>query len=674
MEDEASELKIELGEAKLAKLELEKELALSRQQLAESKAALAKAQQQQAQQPPPPPQSNATRAATPSPPPPPIGDSAPPPPPPPIGAVPPPPPPPLAPPTVGNVPPPPPPPVIGGEGGPPVPPPPPPMLAGGPPPPPPPPPPGISKLKTAGTAVMAVNAWGNRSKPMNTLNWEKLPTYKANNTLWGDGGATQSLEEILGDGKSLELDLAELEGMFAKPEVKGRMGGGPSGGEEERKAKVMKVTLLDAKRSTSVGIVMKRITDALQGKELRDALMEVDENLLPLEVLPMVLEIAPTAEEKALLMNYTGEVTNLDKPELMLRQLADIPRLEKRLRVMMFKAQLEVDMDGVLMQRCSELAAACKAIKSCKELHALMQIVLNVGNALNAGTSKGNAVGYKLSTLLKIAELKAADKKTTLLHYVVEVVRKNAPTISQPVFELQKVVRDASRISLEELHSKKAEAEAGLRKVDEEITWHDEQRLREGDGTTKDASEYEDQFPEIFTLFYNEFSENKDKFVEQLEEAEGTFKEVCGLLGEAEAKEPEDVFDTLEKFVVRFEAVSREAEEARRLAASQSARTAAAAAAAAKPVKERKQLKSSRPSIIPGGPKRLIGIRPKAAATDSSKMMAPITDGPSAGAGEKQPSGGSGGDAAEADPSLIPQRRMSSSKKVMNIFSGAGKR
>ena len=610
MEDEASELKIELGEAKLAKLGAREgaraqpaaargEQSRIGQGAAAAGAATAAAaaiQRDQSRDAITTATSHRRFCATAS------------------AATdwrrPPPPPPPLAPPTVGNVPPPPPPPVIGGEGGPPVPPPPPPMLAGG----------STTaattatawyKLvpKTAGTAVMAVNAWGNRSKPMNTLNWEKLPTYKAS-PCGATAARPKASRRYLVMVRASSWTSPSWRACLL-PEVKGRMGGGPSGGEEERKAKVMKVTLLDAKRSTSVGIVMKRITDALQGKELRDALMEVDENLLPLEVLPMVLEIAPTAEEKALLMNYTGEVTNLDKPELMLRQLADIPRLEKRLRVMMFKAQLEVDMDGVLMQRCSELAAACKAIKSCKELHALMQIVLNVGNALNAGTSKGNAVGYKLSTLLKIAELKAADKKTTLLHYVVEVVRKNAPTISQPVFELQKVVRDASRISLEELHSKKAEAEAGLRKVDEEITWHDEQRLREGDGTTKDASEYEDQFPEIFTLFYNEFSENKDKFVEQLEEAEGTFKEVCGLLGEVEAKEPEDVFDTLEKFVVRFEAVSREAEEARRLAASQSARTAAAAAAAAKPVKERKQLKSSRPSIIPGGPKRLIGDKTK---------------------------------------------------------------
>ena len=35
-------------------------------------------------------------------------------------------------------------------------------------------------------------------------------------------------------------------------------------------------------------------------------------------------------------------------------------------------------------------------------LRALSQVVLSVGNALNAGTGKGNAVGFKLSALLKL--------------------------------------------------------------------------------------------------------------------------------------------------------------------------------------------------------------------------------------------------------------------------------
>ena len=205
-----------------------------------------------------------------------------------------------------------------------------------------------------------------------------------------------------------------------------------------------------------------------------------------------------------------------------------------------------------------------------------------------------------MSTLLKLADLKAVDKKTTLLHYVVEVVRKNAPNIMR-VCELQKVVREATRVSLDELQSKKAETERGLRQVDTEISWHEDQSLREGDAADDDL------FPEVFTEFYNWASERKEYFDEALAQASALFREVhfdhllglpspflsvhglpwpptafhglpwssrtssqlrwppspfadaallgpwqvCALLGEADVKEPEELFDTLDKFVVR---------------------------------------------------------------------------------------------------------------------------
>ena len=78
---------------------------------------------------------------------------------------------------------------------------------------------------------------------------------------------------------------------------------------------------------------MKRIKDALgQDKTLREAILEVDLNSLQLDTLRMVLEIIPTKEECRLLLAYTGDVSMLDKPEIMLRTLADIPRLEARLK------------------------------------------------------------------------------------------------------------------------------------------------------------------------------------------------------------------------------------------------------------------------------------------------------------------------------------------------------
>ena len=50
---------------------------------------------------------------------------------------------------------------------------------------------------------------------MNTLNWEKLPTFKAQKPLWAQGGTTSSLQTML-NGAKLELDMAEFEEMVGE--------------------------------------------------------------------------------------------------------------------------------------------------------------------------------------------------------------------------------------------------------------------------------------------------------------------------------------------------------------------------------------------------------------------------------------------------------------------------
>ena len=131
-------------------------------------------------------------------------------------------PPPLAPPPIGGGPPPPPP--LPGAAGAPPPPPPPPMLNGGPPgaPPPPPMPPGTPGAPPAGAALTAPGAPASerRSKPMSTLNWEKLGMGRLSRTLWGAGGvdggakgAAGALESLLAEGRSafvVDVDALEV--------------------------------------------------------------------------------------------------------------------------------------------------------------------------------------------------------------------------------------------------------------------------------------------------------------------------------------------------------------------------------------------------------------------------------------------------------------------------------
>ena len=123
--------------------------------------------------------------------------------------------------------------------------------------------------------------------------------------------------------------------------------------------------------------------------------MNVDINSLNLETLRMVLEIIPQPDECKQLTGYKGDAGALDKPELLLRSLADIPRLKGRLTAMAFKAQMEVDIEQWEKQ-AEQLTDGCDRVKTSDHLYALFQVVLDVGNALNAGTTKGNAIGFRM--------------------------------------------------------------------------------------------------------------------------------------------------------------------------------------------------------------------------------------------------------------------------------------
>lgn len=52
----------------------------------------------------------------------------------------------------------------------------------------------------------------------------------------------------------------------------------------------------------------------------------------------------------------------------------------------------------------------------------LLAAVLKAGNSLNRGTFRGDAQAFKLDNLLKLDDVKGADGKTTLLHFVIKQI------------------------------------------------------------------------------------------------------------------------------------------------------------------------------------------------------------------------------------------------------------
>lgn len=67
---------------------------------------------------------------------------------------------------------------------------------------------------------------------------------------------------------------------------------------------------------------------------------------------------------------------------------------------------------------------ACNKLRSSRLFLKLLEAVLKTGNRMNDGTYRGGAQAFRLDTLLKLADVKGTDGKTTLLHFVVkEIIR-----------------------------------------------------------------------------------------------------------------------------------------------------------------------------------------------------------------------------------------------------------
>lgn len=62
----------------------------------------------------------------------------------------------------------------------------------------------------------------------------------------------------------------------------------------------------------------------------------------------------------------------------------------------------------------------------------LLEAVLKTGNRMNVGTIRGGARAFKLDALLKLADVKGTDGKTTLLHFVVqEMIRSEGVRVME---------------------------------------------------------------------------------------------------------------------------------------------------------------------------------------------------------------------------------------------------
>ncbi|KAM7389753.1 hypothetical protein PAMP_023711 [Pampus punctatissimus] len=436
--------------------------------------------------PPPPPApplpgQNAGIPPPPPPPPPPLPGHAgmpvppPPPPPPPLpghaGIPPPPPPPPL--PGHAGIPPPPPPPPLPGMPGPPPPPPlpgmsgppPPPPLPGmGPPPPPPlpgcpgipPPPPGPGMPPPP---PFGMGGWGTPAPPslpfglqpkkdykpevqLKRANWSKIGAEDlSENSFW-----TKAKEETF---ENNEL-FAKLTLSFSSQTKTAKAKKEQEGGDDKKqmqKKKVKELKILDAKASQNLSIFLGSFR--LPYEEMKNAILEVNEKILTESMVQNLIKQLPAPEQLSILGEMKDEYDDLAESEQFGVVMSSVKRLMPRLQAILFKLQFEEQLNNIKPDVVS-VTAACEELIKSQTFSKLLQIILLVGNYMNAGSRNGKAFGFSISYLCKLRDTKSADLKQTLLHFLADVCQEQYPEVMSFPDELIHVEK-ASRVSAENL-------------------------------------------------------------------------------------------------------------------------------------------------------------------------------------------------------------------------------
>lgn len=181
------------------------------------------------------------------------------------------------------------------------------------------------------------------------------------------------------------------------------------------------VFILDPRKSQNTAIVLRSL--AISRKEILDSL--IDGHGIGSDTLEKLTKISPTKEEETKILNFNGNPERLaDAESFLYHILKAIPSAFTRFDAMLFRANYEPEIIH-LKESLQTLEMGCKELRARGLFLKLLEAILKAGNKLNSGTARGNALGFNLSTLRKLSDIKSRDGKTTLLHFVVEQVARS---------------------------------------------------------------------------------------------------------------------------------------------------------------------------------------------------------------------------------------------------------
>ncbi|XP_016105654.1 disheveled-associated activator of morphogenesis 1 [Sinocyclocheilus grahami] len=232
--------------------------------------------------------------------------------------------------------------------------------------------------------------------------------------------------------------------------------------------------------------------------------------------------------------------------------LSKINHYQQKLQSLYFKKKF-AERIAEIKPKVEALSKASKEVLQSKNLRQLLEVVLAFGNYMNKG-QRGNAFGFKVSSLNKIADTKSSiDKNVTLLHYLITILEQKYPKVSLIHEDLHNVP-EAAKVNMTELEKDINNLRTGLKSVETELEYQKSQPQTYGDKFVSVVSQF-------ITVAGFSFSEVEDS----LQDAKDLFEKAVKHFGEdATRMQPEEFFGIFDQFLQAFSEAKQDNENMRR--------------------------------------------------------------------------------------------------------------
>uniref|UniRef100_A0A3Q2QVG9 Diaphanous related formin 2 n=1 Tax=Fundulus heteroclitus TaxID=8078 RepID=A0A3Q2QVG9_FUNHE len=200
-------------------------------------------------------------------------------------------------------------------------------------------------------------------------------------------------------------------------------------------------------------------------EEIRDIVLEVDEERLSESLIQNLIKNLPEQKELSALAELKGEYEELVESE----QFGIVVSIISSCRVDFYTLYPVILL--VYTQTLSDMHSYILLlwfVKKSEGFSKLLELVLLVGNYMNAGSRNAQTFGFNVSFLCKLRDTKSISHSTTLLHFLAEKCEENHPEILKFPDELEHV-ESASKVSAEILKGSLATMERQIQRLENDI-------------------------------------------------------------------------------------------------------------------------------------------------------------------------------------------------------------